>query len=122
MEDFDTWVSRGKSWGEAFLEMEKRAELYDPELMYYLEGALGAEARYKKEQLPVRGLRHGMILDQEVRAKNGVLLARKSMEVNRVVLSRLRGFAQKVGIQEPIRVLRPLEPTKGGLELAEDEE
>ncbi len=121
--DFDTEVTAGKSWGEAFLALEKHSDWYDPALMYYLEGALGVEARYKKAALSVKALRPGMIFNQEVRARNGVILARKSLELNRVMLERLKGFAEAVGVEQPIEVLMPLEHKPGacGLELAEED-
>ncbi len=107
--DFDAEVTGGKTWGEAFLALEKKAEQYDPELMYYLEGALGTAARYKTVKLPVKKLRKGMMLHQDVRATTGVFLARQNLEINDVILSRLLGFAKTVGVVEPIEVLIPLE-------------
>ena len=107
--DFDTEVSRGKTWGEAFLALEKQAGWYDPELMYYLEGALGTDARYRTAKLRVGKLHRGMILNQDVQAKSGILLARHKLELNEVILSRLIGFSKTVGVVEPIEVLIPLE-------------
>jgi hypothetical protein len=50
-------------------------------------------------------LRARMVVDQDVRAKNGLLRLAKAQEVTPSVLVRLRAFATKVGIAEPIRVL-----------------
>ena len=46
-----------------------------------------------------------MVVDQDVRSKNGLLLLAKGQEVTPSVLGRLRAFASKTGIVEPIRVL-----------------
>jgi hypothetical protein len=48
-----------------------------------------------------------MVVDQDVRSKNGLLLLAKGQEVTPSVLGRLRAFASKTGIIEPIRVLTP---------------
>jgi len=46
-----------------------------------------------------------MLVDQDVRSKMGLLLLAKGQEVTPSVLGRLRAFAAKVGIVEPVRVL-----------------
>jgi hypothetical protein len=46
-----------------------------------------------------------MIVDQDVRAKNGLLLLARGQEVTLSVLGRLKSFAARIGIVEPIRVL-----------------
>ncbi|MGE4553339.1 MAG: HD domain-containing phosphohydrolase, partial [Desulfovibrionaceae bacterium] len=66
--DFDSEVARRKSWGAAFLELEKVSERYDPQLLYYLEGALGVEARYTKAAVAVSDLCLGMVLNQDVKS------------------------------------------------------
>jgi hypothetical protein len=50
-------------------------------------------------------LRTAMVVDQDVRSKIGLLLLAKGQEVTPSVLGRLKAFASKTGIVEPIRVL-----------------
>jgi hypothetical protein len=52
-------------------------------------------------------LRMSMILDEDVRGRNGVLFAAKGQEVTLTVLRRLQAFAQGVGVIEPFRVRIP---------------
>ena len=120
--DFDAEVVRRKSWGKAFLELEKVSERYDPQLLYYLEGALGVEARYVKKSIKVADLCLGMVLNQDVKSSSGVFLARKSLEVSRVLLSKLRGFSEKLGVVEPIEVLIPIETHSCAEEAPEEAE
>ncbi len=49
-----------------------------------------------------------MILNQDLKASNGVLLVSKGQEVTFPVLKRLWNFAKEGGVQEPFRVLAPV--------------
>jgi len=55
--------------------------------------------------LTVRELEEGMLLDEDVKAANGVLLVTKSQEVTPSMIERLKHFARTIGVAEPIRVL-----------------
>lgn len=57
--------------------------------------------------LPVEKLRIGMLLDQDVLSRTGLLLARKGQTVSDTMLFRLRNFARGVGVVEPVRTLVP---------------
>jgi hypothetical protein len=48
-----------------------------------------------------------MILDQDVRARNGLLLVARGQEVTTAVARRLEGFAQGLGVNEPFQVRVP---------------
>jgi hypothetical protein len=63
----------------------------------------GGQARSMK----IHDLRCGMVIDGEVRSKNGILLYTKGQEVTETLIDRLRNFAGSMGIIEPISVLIP---------------
>lgn len=44
----------------------------------------------------------GMVLNQDVKAKNGILLASKGQDVTYSLKERLRNFAKTIGVEEPI--------------------
>jgi type VI protein secretion system component VasA len=52
----------------------------------------------------VRDLRPGMTLDEDVQAKNGVLLVARGQELTHALLERIANFHRLVGLTEPIRV------------------
>jgi CheY-like chemotaxis protein len=54
--------------------------------------------------LPIRDLRPGMILEEDVRAKNNVLLVARGQELTHALLERIMNFNRLVGVSEPIRV------------------
>jgi hypothetical protein len=46
-----------------------------------------------------------MLMHEDVRAKNGLLLLAKGQEVTDSAIARLKSFAQTIGIVEPLRVV-----------------
>lgn len=52
-------------------------------------------------------LRLSMVLDEDVMAKTGVRIAPRGQEVTQTLQVRLRNFAERAGVIEPIRVLMP---------------
>jgi response regulator RpfG family c-di-GMP phosphodiesterase len=49
----------------------------------------------------------GMVVDEDVRTRAGLLLVGKGQEVTEAVIQRLQGYAMRVGITEPFRVVVP---------------
>ncbi|WP_272699026.1 HD domain-containing phosphohydrolase [Desulfovibrio sp. Fe33] len=105
--DYDLARQREKTPQKAFLSMERDLDAYDPELMYYLEGMLGVEARYAIRTLPLAGLTPGMVLHEDVSSNQGALLLRKSVELTKDKIDRMHMFAHTVGIPEEFTVLVP---------------
>jgi len=46
-----------------------------------------------------------MIMHEDVRGRNGILLFAKGQEVTESAIARLKSFAQTIGIVEPLRVV-----------------
>ncbi|EGB15761.1 response regulator receiver protein [Pseudodesulfovibrio mercurii] len=105
--DYDLARQREDNPQKAFLSMEDNIEAYDPELMYYLEGMLGVEARYAIRTVTLRELQPGMVLHEDVVSRQGALLVRKSLELTKDKIDRMHMFADKVGIPETFTVLVP---------------
>ena len=105
--DYDMARQREKNPQKAFLSLEQNLEAYDPELLYYLEGMLGVEARYAIQTVHMQDLAPGMVLHEDVVSKAGALLLRKSLELTKEKIDRIHMFAEKVGIPEEFTVLVP---------------
>lgn len=54
-------------------------------------------------------LRPKMILDEDIRAKNGLLVIARGQEITYSVMEILTRYANGVGLKEPFRVLVPAE-------------
>lgn len=105
--DYDLYLNLDNNPSHAFAKLEEQVEVYDPELLYYLEGMLGVEARYEVKSSSIADLYPGMILYDDVLSSKGALLLRKSLELDKDKIDRIHMFADKVGITEPISVLVP---------------
>ena len=66
-------------------------------------GALAAQG--VRRELTVDHVRPGMLLEEDVQTKTGMILVRKGERVTEAVAMRLENFARTVGIQEPVIVL-----------------
>ncbi|HKW99846.1 MAG TPA: HD domain-containing phosphohydrolase [Bryobacteraceae bacterium] len=105
--DFDRLIARGRLADDALAQMRKRKEDYHPRCLEALGRFVAPEAGMEVQILKTGELRPAMVVDQDVRTKDGLLLLAKGQEVTPSVLSRLRAFARRVGIAEPVRVLVP---------------
>ncbi|RMG44440.1 MAG: response regulator [Acidobacteria bacterium] len=103
---FEQLVGSGKSAKAAVAELRRRGD-FDEKLLEAFEKVEIASIGHVVRTVPLSELRIGMILDQEVKAKNGLLLVAKGQEVTQPLLERLRSFARGVGVVEPMRVLAP---------------
>lgn len=111
--DFDRLITRDRSKEQALAQMRQRESGYDPACLTALATFVPHEATMELRVFKSAELRTAMVVDQDVRSKNGLLLLAKGQEVTPSVLCRLKAFASKTGIVEPIRVLvTKMEPTQ----------
>ena len=103
--DFDRLVTRGLPHAHALAELRKREREYDPACLEALATFVPPEDEMEVRILKCAELGPAMVVDQDVRSQGGLLLLARGQEVTLSVLSRLRSFAARVGIAEPIRVL-----------------
>ena len=110
--DFDLLEVRGVTRANALEQMNDSEGWYDPEVMKALEKVIGIEKDFQVREVKIAGLKTHMILDQDVLSTKGQLVISKGRELNDIALKRLRFFAQNSNIQEPIRVLVPVQEQK----------
>lgn len=108
--DFDRLVTCGRSYEEAVAQMRKRENEYDPACVAALATFARPEDTTDVLIVKTADLLETMVVDQDVRARSGLLLLARGQEVTSSVLGRLRAFARKAGVIEPIRVLVPKTP------------
>ena len=104
--DYDMFLVHGMSRESALKILRKKTAEYNQDTVAILEKFQIDEAEKTKvlKTVNISNLRIGMIFDQDVLAKNGLLLASKGQEAVPLVLVRLRNFAQGIGVIEPINV------------------
>jgi len=103
--DFDRLITRDRSKEQALAQMRQPESGHDPACLRALATFMPHEATMELRVLKSAELRTAMVVDQDVRSKNGLLLLAKGQEVTPSVLGRLKAFASKTGVAEPIRVL-----------------
>ncbi len=102
----DQKIAKEKDPRDALEELRKEGEGF-PSFLLEAAGKIEAKGGFKTTTrlVGLKDLRASMVLDENVYAQNGILLAPKGQEVNVAVIERLRGFAGGVGIKEPFRVI-----------------
>lgn len=111
--DFDALESAGKSKAEAFGEMKQRKGWYDPSVVDALKSAFAKEIKYEVKTTVVADLREGMILGEDIRSSQQVLLASKGQQVTESMMLRLQSFRKSTGVREPFTVLIPIKTDDG---------
>jgi CheY-like chemotaxis protein len=87
--------------------MRGRADRYDPEVLGALVALRGGDApRIDVRELPLSGLRTGMVCADDVKMLNGTLLVARGYEVTAGLLERIRNFRAGT-VKEPLRMIMP---------------
>jgi response regulator RpfG family c-di-GMP phosphodiesterase len=107
--DFDRLVMRGMSPKVALTQMSQRKDRYLPRLLTTLENVELDLALQHTKAIHVHALMPGMILDEDLYAKNDSLLLAKGHQITPSIITHLHNFARTVGVVEPFRVTIPWE-------------
>ena len=98
--------TRGKlSHHDIIKQLRAMKDPFDPSLIDALEIYKDEREAYEMRTVCVRELNVFMIVDADVKAKNGALLVAKGQPVTYPLLQRLKNFQSGVGVVEPIQVL-----------------
>ena len=102
---YDKYVFGGYSHAFACEELKKRTDEFNQQLVSALSATCGDGRKVLITKVKAMDLQAGMILNQDVVAKNGLLIASKGQSVSYPVMQRLRNFAHTIGIGEPFEVI-----------------
>lgn len=103
--ELDRQLARGVSRKKALEMMRFRPDLYPKDMIQALDDLEIEPASTVRRAVKVRELDSFMVLDEDVHASNGLLLATRGLEVTVPVILRLRSFASSLGVKEPLRVI-----------------
>jgi len=104
--DFDELLFGGGNLDSVLAEM-RTCKHYNPAFLDALEEVQIEESRSETRLVNLAQLRTRMIINRDVRSKNGLLLLAKGQEVTDSAVARLKSFACTKGIVEPISVIVP---------------
>jgi response regulator RpfG family c-di-GMP phosphodiesterase len=103
--DFDHLEAGGAAESMALSTMKSRDGVYDPVLLDIFLYLRAANAKLLEvRELRLSAIRVGMVLAEDVRMKNGALLAARGYEVTHGFVERVRGFGPDM-VSEPLRVI-----------------
>jgi len=101
--DSDALEAQGSSLDVALESLRSRGERYDPAVLDALATELDARHALVVKEVPLAGLRAGMMLVEDLARRDGMLVLARGVELTISALSRLQNF-QPGSIREPIRV------------------
>jgi response regulator RpfG family c-di-GMP phosphodiesterase len=111
--DYDDLINRGQAPEQALAALASRA-FFDPDVLAALTAAKTAATQDAEErQVPLTGLRPGMIAAEDIRMTNGALLVARGFELTAVFIDHAKSFRPGT-VREPIRVLLHGETAPGG--------
>lgn len=103
--EFDSLVSQGLAIGDAVQTLRGRAGRFGEHLIERFSSHIGSSGSgLEMRELPLRAIRPGMTIMQDVRNAHGVLLVARGFEVTTVFLERIRHYGSDL-LSAPVRVL-----------------
>jgi ActR/RegA family two-component response regulator len=103
---FDNLRMRGSSNDESVEHLRHKSE-FDRELVDALADMKSEEAKMKLRRVPIAMLTTGMILQQDVKNRSGLLVVAKGQEVTRPLIARLQNYSLAQLIDNEIMALVP---------------
>ncbi|NCC52145.1 MAG: response regulator [Spartobacteria bacterium] len=103
--DFDNAYIQGRPLSWILGTMADRRGCYDKRVIEALGHVEVPEMTAAERVVNVEDLRMGMVLAEDMRAVNGMLVAAKGQEINDTIRRRLMNFATRGDVQKAVRVL-----------------
>ena len=103
--DFDHRIFLGARPSAVIQDMRERKGEYNPKILDILSRVNIRTEGLKVKRLKLGQILVGMILNQDLKAGNGLLLASKGQEITLSLRERLLNFSKTIGVQEPFEVL-----------------
>jgi response regulator RpfG family c-di-GMP phosphodiesterase len=107
---FDQLITKGMSPAQACQELRDHPQEYDPLLVDTLRNTPAMTEEMELTTCVINELRVGMMLQEEVRTVNGILVVAKGQEITPSMMARLQNFWQKKSIGNSVLVLRRRNP------------
>jgi response regulator RpfG family c-di-GMP phosphodiesterase len=102
--DYDLLLFQGIEHHEALRRLTKRQDDYNPLVLEQIKHIKTSDKAREISSMRIQDLTVGMVIEENIMAKNGMLLAPKGQEITWPVLQGLLNFSRQVGVIEPVRV------------------
>src|SRR5262249_6548133 len=105
--EYDVLNTQGHSVDVAVQTLRRRAPRYTEALIEKFARFLGAgSGKAEVRQMPLKGVKPGMVIAQDIRTHLGTLIVSRGFEVTNLFLDRSRNFGPEL-LDEVIRVVVP---------------
>jgi response regulator RpfG family c-di-GMP phosphodiesterase len=105
--DYDTLAETGQEPGDILSVMITRSGFYNPRILRVLVDVTPSLPSMDRREVRVSELEYGMIIDDDIKTHEGLLLLRRGQEITETVLTRLHNISNYSKIREPFIVLIP---------------
>lgn len=102
--DYDLLLFQGLEHYEALRRLNRQRADYNPLVLEQLKHIKASENAREISLMRIQDLTVGMVIEENIMAKNGMLLTPKGQEITWPVLQGLLNFSRQVGVIEPVRV------------------
>jgi response regulator RpfG family c-di-GMP phosphodiesterase len=103
--DYDEAQWKGCDEIDAITQLAGRPERYDPQVLAALREVIGLRESLQKAEVRIKELAPGMLLAEDVKTAEGMVVVAKGQDVTPALCERIRNFARHRKINEPIAVL-----------------
>jgi hypothetical protein len=100
-------TAQGKALSDALAELERKLSPAELQFLKTLADFRNAEGSTTVRSLPVNQMTSEMILEEDVRTTNGVVVVPKGRQLSMVLIERLFKFSRAGTLIEPVRVRVP---------------
>jgi len=105
--EFDNLSMHGESNRKIINKLKNRPDYYNREIVSALEELAFRKVEKDIKSLKVADMDKGMIFDQDVKNHRGLLLVARGQEASFSIIERLKKFASRQEMDEPIRMRVP---------------
>jgi response regulator RpfG family c-di-GMP phosphodiesterase len=102
--DYDTLLTRGRSSQSAWQRLIEQPDNYDPDIVQFLPQLAMPSTAGTPQHIHVSNIQDGMIVAENIKSKNGLLVVPDGFEINETVRQRLINFAEQGLIVDHVRV------------------
>jgi hypothetical protein len=103
--DYDRLLARGMTPKMAIDVLKKYPDVYDSRLVDILAGHQAQQETKAVRAIRVEEMTYRMVLDQDMHASTGQLLATRDQEITVAMLAHLKRWNEGPGVEQPIRVM-----------------
>lgn len=104
--DLDRLMGRGVEFQTAIQKLRQQKE-HSPKLIDAIQSLQDSQAKVQIKAVTVRELQPLMVLDQDIKNTNGLVLVSKGTELSLALIQRLHNFSTGIGLIEPFSVQLP---------------